>query len=383
VLLTYNTQINSRILGDVLLFALFSAEACAMYAVEGTAGRVALWSAATVLTALIIMTHKMTLQLYTVLLPFWALALHSVRPILALVGGVAIYVAIVGPRFAVYQFRAHWDIVRFWNRHWPRLGAHQFHDSPIYGAVSAACSTCFHKPGIRGVLCHLRMVVSYAPTNLVLPLASLATGIWPPPWLLMWLAGIYIWAFTTLFVPALRCLGGGHLYVFNAVAPGACYVAWLPDAPMTGVILAVGILLNAVSIVAAWRIVRGRSAGRDEMFHQAVSALATRPTGRVAVFPLQSAEAVAWATPHAVLWGGHSYGFSRMEGFFPVLTEPLSRFLREFNIRWMLCDDRFWSGGADRLRREGMTIGQETVFGHWRLTECYPTSDDRHETAGR
>src|SRR5207253_1841772 len=163
-----------------------------------------------------------------------------------------------------------------WNRNWRSLGAHQFRDSPVYGSDGLS-PTCFHQPGLRGALRHLRVVASYAPANLVLPLASLATSSWPPAWLLVWLGGVYVWALATL----------------------------------------------------------------DEMFDRAVSALGALPKGRVAVFPTQAAEAVAWATHHAVLWGAHGT-ISRLEGFFPVATTPISTFLREYEIGWVLSDDRYW-----------------------------------------
>ncbi|HEY3044886.1 MAG TPA: hypothetical protein VGJ39_12715 [Vicinamibacterales bacterium] len=367
VLVMYDTQLNSRILGEVLLFTLMAAEACAVFVAQAPAGQILLWSAAAALTALVIMTHKMTLQLQMALLLPWSFVLGTMWPLLAFLCGVALFFGIVGRPFAIYQLRTHWDIVRFWNRNWRRLGGHQFRDSPIYGTPYTGRSTYFHQPGLRGIAKHFRVVLSYAPFNLVLPFASLATGWWPPPWLLLWLAAIYIWALATLFVPPLKCFGGGHLYVFNAVAPGACYVAWLPDTAVATRILTVGVILTAVSLAAAWRIVRNRSATRDQMFQQVVSALAVQPKGRVAVFPLQSAEAVAWSTHHAVLWGGHGYGFSRLEGFFPVLTEPLTKFLDKYEIGWVLWDERYWVGGVEKLTTEGMRLKSEAAFGHWRL----------------
>jgi hypothetical protein len=367
VLVTYNTQLNSRVVGDLFLFGLLAAEVGLLFAADGAGARVVLGSLAAVLTALVIMTHKMTLQLYTALLLPWSWAVGSVVPLLVFAAGSLLFVALVGPRFAAYQLRAHWDIVRFWGRHWRRLGAHQFRDSPIYGAASGACATCFHQPGVRGVIRHLRVVVSYLPIAVALPLASAVTSSWPPAWVLVWLGAIYVCALATLFVPRLKCLGGGHLYVFNAAAPAALYVGWLPDTPAPAGVLAVGLLATVVSLIMAWRVVRSRIAARDEMFHEAAAALARVPRSRVAVFPLQSAEAVAWHTPHAVLWGAHGYGFSRLEGFFPVLTQPVSTFLREYRIQWVLCDQRFWPLDGARLATEGMRVAGETAHGHWRL----------------
>ena len=366
VLVSYNTQLNSRILGDLFLFSMLVAEACAVFVVQSRSGDLALWTFAAVMTALVCMTHKMTLQLYAVLLLPWCWALRTATPLAVMAAGGALYLAFVGPRFAAYQFRAHWDIVRFWNRHWRRLGGHQFRDSPIYGG-SAPCVSCFHRGGVRGAIKHLRTVVSYAPVNVALPVASFLTGSWPPAWVVTWLGVTYIWVFATLFVPTLRSLGGGHLYVFNAVAPGAAYVAWLPDNALTVSVLGAGAILTIVSLALAYRVVRGRFAARDAMFDRAASALAAMPRGRVAVFPLQNAEAIAAMTPHAVLWGAHGYGFSRMEGFFPVLTEPLSNVIRRYGITLVLADDRFWSV-AESLSREGLRIADEQMFGPWRLT---------------
>jgi hypothetical protein len=369
VLVTYNTQLNARVLGDVFLLALFAAEATAVFVDPRAPIAFGLWSAAALLTALVVMSHKMTLQLYLVLLAPWSWALASPWPLVAFLAGIGIYVALVGPAFAQYQARAHWDIVSFWNRHWAWIGGHQFRDSPIYGAAGRVHPGCFHAPGLRGILSRLRVVLSYAPFHLGLPAASLITGAWPPAWLLVWLGVIYLWAFATLFVPRLRCLGGGHLYIFNAIGPGACYVAWLPDTPVTLFVLAGGVLLTGYSLFMAWRIVRARPAARDDMFHEALSAVAALPKGRVAVFPLQSAEVVAWETHHAVLWGGHGYGFRQLEGFYPVLTQPLSGFLRKYQIDWVLSDDRFWPLGSESLGREGVRVGAQSTFGHWRVTE--------------
>ena len=78
---------------------------------------------------------------------------------------------------------------------------------------------------------------------------------------------------------------------------------------------------------------------------------------------------MAWATPHGVLWGGHGSGVSLFEDFFPILRQPLSVFLQRYDIRWVLCDDRYWRLGREELAREGMTSRGERVFGTWRLTE--------------
>jgi len=147
ILVMYNTQLNARILGDVFLFGLLAVEACAILATADVAARVCLWGVAVLLTALIILTHKMTLQLHLALLVPWTWALGSWLPVATLLMGAVLYVSIVGHRFARYQFRAHWDIVKFWNTHWPTLGGHQFGILRYMGSRRLVLRPAFIRPG--------------------------------------------------------------------------------------------------------------------------------------------------------------------------------------------------------------------------------------------
>ncbi|MGB4116677.1 MAG: hypothetical protein WBK51_09045 [Polaromonas sp.] len=368
VLVVYNAQLTPRILGDLFLFAAMALQLVAVFKTIPVEVQWLCWGASAFLLALMVMTHKMTLQLHLVLLPFWWWALGAWQIPFVTVAGFALYTLFVGVGFAKYQFRAHWDIVTFWNRHWRDLGAHQFGHSPLYGDASADRSVCFHQAGWRGVAKHLRVVVSYAPFALVLPVGSLVSGVWPPSWVLVWLGGVYAWALLTLFVAPLKCLGGGHLYVFNAIVPASLYVAYLPQTLMVGFWLTAGALLTVVSLVMAWRIIRTRSVATGDDFKEVIRYISALPKANLAVFPLQSAEPVAARTHHAVLWGGHGYGFGNMEDFFPVLTRPLETFFTRHFVNWVLWNSRFWPEGETRLISEGL-IEKSAVqrFGNWCL----------------
>lgn len=373
VLVVYNAQLTPRILGDFFLFSAMALQVVAVFVAGSTQVAWLCWAASATLLGLMAMTHKMTFQLHLVLLPFWWWSLRAWQVPVATFAGLVIFVSIVGLRFGTYQFRAHWDIVRFWNSHWRDLGGHQFAHSPIYGDPSGDRSSCFHAPGWRGKLKHLRFIASYAPANLVLPACSIVSGVWPPAWVLVWIGSVYLWALATLFVPRLKCLGGGHLYVFNAIAPGSIYLAHLPaTVPVLG-LLAAGATLTIVSLAIAWRIVRARPTARGENFDDVIEYLHRLRKARFAVFPLQSAEAVAAQTHHAVLWGAHGYGFERLEGFFPVLTRPLGQFFRQYRIQWVLWDSSFWPQGERAMVNE-MLIDEASVrsFGRWSLAEVRP-----------
>lgn len=158
------------------------------------------------------------------------------------------------------------------------------------------------------------------------------------------------------------------MYIFNAVAPTAIYAALLPQTLEVLMVLALGGGLTIFSLVMAFKVVRSRPTVRDANFDSALDALAQEAPGRVAVFPLQAAEAVAAQTHHAVLWGGHGYGFRQLEGFFPVLMRPLSSFLAAYHVGWVLWDEKFWQDGEACLRAEGV-VAEPSVhrFGNWVL----------------
>ena len=372
ILVVYNAQLTPRILGDLFLFVAMALQLLAVTPTVSFGEQLVYWGVSAFLLALVIMTHKMTLQLHIVLMPFWWWTLSAWQVPVATLAGFVAYTFFVGFHFAKYQLKAHWDIVTFWNRHWRDLGAHQFVHSPLYGDVKADRSACFHQLGWRGVVKHLRVVVSYSPVVLVLPMCSLVSGAWPPPWVLIWLGGVYVWALLTLFVVPLKSLGGGHLYIFNAIVPAVIYVAYLPQTLTVGVLLTAGALLTVISLVMAWWIIHNRPIATGSDFDEAIYYISALPKANFAVFPLQSAEPVASRTHHAVLWGGHGFGFGNMEGFFPVLTKPLENYFARHQVNWVLWDSRFWPEGEARLISEGL-IKKSTVyqFGNWCLAPNY------------
>ena len=368
VLVVYNAQLTPRVLGD---FFLFSAMVLQLFAVmiESEPWLALLcWIASACFLSMMMMTHKMSLQLHVVLMPLWWWSLAAWQVPIATLGGLALFVVMVGPSFARYQFRAHSEIVSFWNRHWRKLGGHQFDLSPVYGNSDGDRSACFHVPGWRGVLKHMRVVISYAPMNLLLPVCSVLVDTWPPDWVLVWIGTVYVLALATLYIPGLRCWGGGHLYIFNAIAPGTIYFSFLPANPIVFVVAVIGFILTVISLAAAWRIVLARPTKLRMDFEDTIDHLGNLSASRIAVFPLQAAEAVAAKTQHAVLWGGHGYGFNKLEGFFPIIFYPLGNIFCEYEIQWVLWDKNYWPKGRDALIREG-SIQADTVLdiGRWCL----------------
>ncbi len=378
-LLIYGKQINSRTVGQLFLVTGYAFQVLATATIFPDWGVASLWAGAILMSALVLLTHKMTTQLMIFIWPFWSFALGSMVAAFVLPLGLLLATLIVGRKYMSYQLKAHRDIVRFWNRNWPLLGAHMFKNSPIYGDKSHEFRYLIHHRGLRGVLVHLKKVVSYAPLNLMfLPELFLVPDL--PAWLVVWYIGANVMVFATLFVPFLKCFGGGHYYVLNATVPAGLGWAWVmqrPDA-MSIALFAFGSILTGYSIYMAWRVIGTMPSSHDENLESIINQLKTEAPSRVAAFPVTAAEAIANRTEHAVLWGGHGYGFDRLEPLYPVLRTRLSDVLRKYSISWLVWDKQYWDEFEPVLKQEGVSISPPVSHGNWCLARLSQDFDYHH-----
>lgn len=377
VMVSYNFQANSRGFGNVFLTLKLVAELFAVSAPPQVAWL--LWLLAMSATAAIWLSHKMTTQLMLVLWLPWAWSLGSGMACFMPLLGLVFAAVLVGPGFMAYQLGAHIDILRFWRRHWPQIGVHAVQASPLYGHGAAAANNGFHRPGWRGVAAHLRLAFGYAPPALMLPLAWLLLP--PPPfWLQVWTIGCLAWALLTLLVPPFKTFGGGHLYVFNAVPPLALWFGLVldPALPLSILLPSIGIVLSLAALLLGWRQRAAQKSVVDTGFEALQQRLREMPKTRIGVLPLVAAEAVASGTQHAVLWGGHGYGFDLVEPLFPVVSQPIGGTLARYGVHWMVWRDGYWPELGQILARE-CRVGKIEYFGDWRLQhiEALPPSPPR------
>ncbi|MBX6330023.1 MAG: hypothetical protein IRY89_15785 [Pseudolabrys sp.] len=367
ILVSYNCQLTSRALGNLFFTASVLALVCASGRPSGEPLFVVWFAAAAVATALTVLAHKMTTQLMLALWPLWPLALDDGRAAFVVPAGIAIAIALTGPRFAAQQWRAHADIVGFWNRHRDLLGAHAFAHSPVYGDPARVGDTAFHGPGWKSWLARAARAFGYCPLMWLAP-ATLLVAPRPPAWVLAWTLGTAGVVLLTLYVPLLRRFGGGHLYVFNAAAPTALWWADVLAHAGAGAlaVFVLGCGVTAAALLQAYRLRRANRARRDRGFEELVRHLRALPRGRLAVFPLTAADELACRTPHAVLWGGHSYGFRLLEPIFPVVREPLAAVLRRYRCDWLAFDADYLAGCEHRVMAE-LAGGRVARFGRWVL----------------
>lgn len=378
ILAAYNTQLTSRAFGN--LFLMIAVLAAANSQPPDDFRGVVLLVFAAMAVAAVVLTHKMSFQLLAVCWPAWAVIEGDWRLALILPVGIVLSSLITGLQFAKLQWRAHAEIVAFWHKHRDELGGHIFNDSPVYGNEKRG-RTLFHQPGFRGALAHFIRAFGYNPFGWLAPVTLLWSDA-PPDWVVIWTVGPLALAILTLYVHQLRCLGGGHLYVFNSVAPSSL---WWSFAVAQGdwrtfLLLAIATAATIFALRQAYHTRKAGAAARDPFYRAALAHVASLNPDRLAVFPFTAAEEAAFRTPHAVLWGAHGLGFPRLEPVFPVLRKPVGAVLRDYRCGLLLFDTRYWAEGEACLARE-LPDADSLEFGPWRIVRVPTQTIETEVTA--
>jgi hypothetical protein len=242
--------------------------------------------------------------------------------------------------------RAHWDIVSFWYRNWPWIGADLIRESPIYGDGSYERPQKLHRSGWRGFFWHWIVLLGFSPAAWIACLLTYErlTGspylIYPTP-LLLWLLLPCLFAVMTTFVAPLKCLGAGYLYLYNTSVLASLLLAltfrytrapWL-STPIVWLALA----LNTAGVIAYYaqfrRSKRARVQGELEAM---LEELRKMPYGVVMCIPANWYEVVAYKTGQPVLWGAHGYGFRRLEPTWPRFLIPVHEIVTRYRVRYLI-----------------------------------------------
>ena len=339
---SYNIQLNPRGLGALLLEIVLLLLLW-FYALGG--GWV-LWVPIVVLSGLILLTHKMTTQVFWVLIIGTAI-LYREWPLLGLVPGSMAAAFVLSGGFYAKVLRAHWEIVWFWNRNWRWIGADWLRESPMYGDGSYERPEKLHRSGVKGLVWQLYVLFGFNPAAwiaclLVYDRVALQSPLLIyPTYLLVWLIIPCLLALATTFVPFLKCLGAGYLYVYNTSLLAALLLSLtfeytrIPEISTPLVVLA--LVLNVGGLLTYYvRFYQDRRARVDEQLTVMLDVLRSEPAGVVMCVPISWAEVVSYKTGHAVLWGGHGSGFRRMEPVWPRLLVPVREVIATYDVRYLL-----------------------------------------------
>ena len=303
-----------------------------------------LWYAfpAVFLVALLIYTHKLTMQLLWFLCAFLSVVEWNALWILLLAGGYLLAAAVY-PSMFWKILKAHFDITSFWHKNWRYLNVHQVNESPIYGNLrDAEKLDGFFKGNFISRWIFLgRKVFSSNPWVL--------TPIFSTCWveqgtlshfLFSAVFGIYGWAFITLAFPDMRCLGEGTKYVKYAKPFSLLLTALLfngnPSIPLIGVIVLCAVVEIAYYLAVCRFLSKTKTDVLDDDMKTIIEILKSDENARTLCLPLHFADMLAYYSRRPVLWGTHNYTFKDVQPFFPRILEPLDFFIKKYNLTYIL-----------------------------------------------
>lgn len=343
ILVIYNVQLNPRALGALFLDA--AAILVLMAAAPG--GSPWLWLASAILGGLVLLTHKMTTQLMVFLCVAGALLALDVRLLLLVPASVLVAMVLSGG-FYRKVWRAHADIVTFWYRNWRWLQADPIRESPLYGAPGYETSAKFHRRGFPGVVRHLRSLLRLLPGGWVyLLMAVFGVFVFPWPgvpegWVRPWVELVLGFVLATTFVPPLKCLGAGSLYLYNAAFPLALAWAWvLQVEPITWATgaprgMALSLVASLAVVAVLWAGQARHRARADEGWEDVIRFLEAAPRGVVFCLPQQRFDEIAYRTGQPVAYGGHGFGLRKLEPLFPRLLVSVAELHQRFAVRYFV-----------------------------------------------
>lgn len=369
IVVSYNVQLNPRGLGALFLDSLI----IILISLCVFNGPLWLWIPVFLLSGLILLTHKMSTQL------FWFLCLGAGIlaldwRFLALVPGSIAAAMILSRGFYWKILLAHWDVVTFWYRNWPWIGVHPIKESPIYGEKNYETPGKVHKGGLRGAISHLRYLAAYNPwVWIVFPLFAHhiiygggSSGI--STWIFSWVISTIVFSLLTVFIPAMKCLGVGYLYLYNVSFPAALLWGMVLSRGRPGLgawfLFAVGFLACLGAVLVFYRRVLASKVQRvDNEFEEAINYLKNAPPGTVMCFPLQLYDIVAYRTGKDVFYGGHGYGLKLIEPTLPRFLLPVQEFTKRYNIRYLLT----LNGYLPNNFLNAMSPGEPLTFGNYKI----------------
>jgi hypothetical protein len=294
---------------------------------------------------LLVYAHKLSLQLLWFLFPFLAILTGEWRWLAILAGGYAL-ACIVWPSLFIKIQRAHIDIVRFWARNWPLLGAHPVRQSPIYG--DGKTRTDYYGSGIGGaprLFLKQVLLLNIFATFLPLGIVPGTQGTAFADFCWWWAVATYIWVAATYFIPGLRSLGLAQQYVKFSYVPSYVYVAsYLNHATSSWPWILVGLCAMALIgwyVLNTLRLRAASAAPNADQLAELLPTIEEINSPRLMTFPYHLADEIAYRSDAQVVWGTHGYGFDRVQPFFPVLQAPLETMIETFGVSHVVIDTKY------------------------------------------
>jgi hypothetical protein len=161
-------------------------------------------------------------------------------------------------------------------------------------------------------------------------------------------------AILTRTVRLFKCIGEGDRYLQYAVFPAVltCWPNYMQTDPFwKSIMLTVMICWGLIALLLDIRFLRltARNIQKsvDSDFTKLVERIRNSDWDRFIVFPIQKTYAFAWLTGKKILHLLGAKGFWRAKDWFPQVKRPIPTFYQEYDIHYVLLDERYV--GSDEL----------------------------------
>ena len=358
------SNLNSRLLGSLFLTAtmvsvLLFVNTCNYY----------LLLLSILFGVILLMTHKMSAQLLYFVLPLMSLVFWDYR-YMVVVLLIFIFTLLVFGEMFIKVLKGQYDILRFWNRNWKNLGAHQVNSSPIYGDEKRIDENRVFKRGLKGLYRHARsMGVSPFAVMLVFPLMNYSLLSMFDKQVFWWVVISYALVALTLIIPNFRFYGEGYKYLRMTVFPVA-YLAGLPIyykwdvMPYFYIVLGFVVLLDIVALVLMhrWRVDWSNPSLDDNLSKILEFIKGNEKVKVILSVPTHLMDTIAYHCRKQVIWGTHSDNFDEVEPLFPVYRKPLEYFVKKYGISHIVVDDKYVKPEAIGLAGEIYRSGRYRIY---------------------
>jgi len=319
ILVYYDNQINSRILGAIIVDLL-----------------IVLWFGyfdygfyisiipIVILTTLLLFTHKMSQQLYVFLL--LGLSIYYTDFVPAATLTVSVIIAILFFNYKMY-FKPHIEIIKFWHRNKYKLGAHQFYESKIYASENFVYPNRLHGGGIKAFVKKAVLIIGMLPAMLFIAFN------YEMNYFGIIIAITTLFILLTSFVPCFYCLGSGNLYTYNLVTFISFYFLITTvnySSLFNQVLMAVVIVMTATSVLKYYAGIKAKA--NKGCIDEALDFLKASSLNRILVLPFQLPDEVAYKSSKSVFWGCHGYGFLLAEPYYPIFNRKIEDVISDWNL---------------------------------------------------
>lgn len=343
ILVTQNSNLNSRSSGafvlslNMLLLHGFALSSNFIYLIL------------VILSGVVLLhTHKLaTQQMSLILLGLAVFYLNMIY--LFILAGIYLSAFVLSEGYYLKILKGHIEILRFWRRNLPYLGAHQVYESPLYFNADKAKI----KKGCGGIAIN-KFWINMAKLQFVLIFWAIAVYAFvfrgkadsSEIFFLAWFF-INIFCITTItYFKPVKFLGEGQRYFTYGIFPASFLLAKFSSFHTFKTVL----IITAILIVNTLLIMKIHSEQKKNILAaisddllEIVKYIRGLPKDGIMCLPFSYCEYIAYFCRKKTLWGAHGGGYVKLQDFFPILLKPIEYFVQTYGISYCLLNEKYVS----------------------------------------